>query len=216
MYELMAFGADQVGRLTGLSQWQLRHWASTDFFLPEYRDADRRYFGRIYSFRDVVGLRVLAKLRKEHRIRLQELRKVGAWLGERFRDPWSSLTFYVVGRHVVFDDPASGLRIAPGTPSQIVLPIKLVEISEETADAVKCLQRRSAKDYGKVVRNRNLAHNAPVLAGTRIPTEAVWDFHEAGYDIDAIIREYPRLTRKDVQAAIRYEQQRRKPKQQAS
>ena len=81
MHELMAFSADQVSRLTGLSTWQLRHWATTDFFLPEYRDETRRYFERVYSFRDVVGLRALAKLRKEHRVSLQELRRAGTWLG---------------------------------------------------------------------------------------------------------------------------------------
>lgn len=209
MYELMAFSSDQVSRLTGLSAWQLRHWAATDFFLPEYRDDARRYFGRVYSFRDVVGLRALAKLRKEHKVSLQELRRAGAWLGERFRDPWSTLTIYVVGRRVVFDDPDSGLRLQPGSPSQIALPIKLEKISEETAVAVKRLQRRGAEHYGKVVQNRYLAHNSPVLSGTRVPTVAIWDFHEAGFDAAAIQREYPTLTRRDIQAAIRFEQRKR-------
>ena len=210
MHELMAFSADHVSRLTGLSAWQLQHWAATDFFLPEYRDEHQRYFGRLYSFRDVVGLRALAKLRKEHRVSLQELRRAGAWLGERFRDPWATLTIYVVGRRVVFDDPETGLRLQPGTPSQIVLPIDLVKISAETAVAVKRLQRRAPDQIGKVVRNRYLVHNAPVLAGTRITTAAIWDFHQAGYDADAIMREYPTLKRRDIQAAIRYEQGRRR------
>lgn len=215
MHEFMAFSSDQVSRLTGLSAWQLQHWAATDFFLPEYRDADRRYFGRIYSFRDVVGLRALAKLRNEYWISLQELRRVGAWLGERFRDPWATLTFYVVGRRVVFDDPVSGLRMAPGTPSQLTLPIEMVKITEETARAVKRLQRRGPEQIGKIVRNRYLAHNEPVLAGTRIPTAAIWDFHDAGFGVEDIQREYPTLTRRDIQAAIRYERKRR-PKTQAS
>jgi len=209
MHEFMAFSADQVSRLTGLSAWQLQHWAATDFFLPKYRNEDQRYFGRLYSFRDVVGLRALAKLRKEHKVALQELRRVGSWLGERFIDPWATLTFYVVGRHVVFDDPQSGLRLRPGSPSQIALPIKMVEIARETETAVKRLQHRGREHVGKVVRNRYVAHNAPVLAGTRIPTAAVWDFFEAGYSVDAIIGEYPSLKPKDVQAAIRYEQARR-------
>lgn len=205
----MAFSADQVSRLTGLSPWQLQHWAATDFFLPEYRDEDQRYFGRLYSFRDVVGLRALAKLRKEHQVSLQELRRVGAWLGERFRDPWATLTFYVVGRRVVFDDPESGLRMRPGSPGQIALPIRMVEISRETESAVKRLQHRGRDHIGKVVRNRYVAHNAPVLSGTRIPTAAIWDFFEAGYSIDAIMAEYPTLKRRDVQAAIKYERERR-------
>jgi uncharacterized protein (DUF433 family) len=53
-------------------------------------------------------------------------------------------------------------------------------------------------------------HNAWVVAGTRIPTEAIWNFHAAGYDAEAIIREYPRLTPDDVRAAIDFESRRHK------
>jgi uncharacterized protein (DUF433 family) len=52
-------------------------------------------------------------------------------------------------------------------------------------------------------------NNTPVVAGTRVPTEAIWNFHEAGYDTDAIIREYPQITAADVRAAIMYEESRR-------
>jgi uncharacterized protein (DUF433 family) len=44
-----------------------------------------------------------------------------------------------------------------------------------------------------------------VLAGTRIPTQAIWNFYRAGYKMLAILKEYPRLTAKDVQAAIEFE-----------
>jgi len=49
-----------------------------------------------------------------------------------------------------------------------------------------------------------------VLKGTRIPTAAVWNLHQANYDAAAIIREYPRLTRADVAAALDYEEERRR------
>jgi len=44
--------------------------------------------------------------------------------------------------------------------------------------------------------------NAPVLAGTRIPTSAIREFAAAGYNTAAILREYPTLTAKDVAAAL--------------
>lgn len=84
MAELLAFTADHVARLTGLSNRQLRYWDQTGFFAPTHLDEHhRRAFGRIYSFRDVVGLRAISILRKTHKIPLQELRRVGEWLRGR-------------------------------------------------------------------------------------------------------------------------------------
>lgn len=36
MGEMLAFTADQVSRLTGLSERRLRYWDKTGFFNPEY------------------------------------------------------------------------------------------------------------------------------------------------------------------------------------
>ena len=88
------FSADQVRRLTGLSEHQLRYWDNTAFFSPWRLDTGpHRPYNRIYSYRDLVGLRAVAILRNSHRIPLQELRKVGKWLSERCDTPWSSLSF---------------------------------------------------------------------------------------------------------------------------
>lgn len=88
MAELAAFTAEHVCRLTGLSSRQLRYWDRTDFFSPTLLDDHRRRaFGRIYSFRDVVGLGTTSILRNIHRVPLQELRRVGAWLKERHDAP---------------------------------------------------------------------------------------------------------------------------------
>jgi uncharacterized protein (DUF433 family) len=58
MSETLAFTAENVCKLTGLSARQLAYWDATDFFSPELLDEHRRRaFGRLYSFRDVVGLR---------------------------------------------------------------------------------------------------------------------------------------------------------------
>jgi uncharacterized protein (DUF433 family) len=49
-----------------------------------------------------------------------------------------------------------------------------------------------------------VAHNAPVLAGTRIPVRAIKRFNEAGYSVAQILSEYPTLTESDVVAALAY------------
>ena len=209
MTGILGFSADQVCRLTGLTMRQLRYWDRSGFFSPRFGDRRaHRPYSRVYSFRDVVGLRALALLRNVHRVPLQELRAVGARLAEQFDAPWASLTFYVAGRRVFFDDPRTGVRMDVRT-GQTVFPFAMLRIAREMQDEVGRLRERDPGDVGRVVRHRYLVHNEPVLAGTRIPTTAVWNFHHAGYDTEAIIAEYPRLTPVDVRAAISYEEQRR-------
>jgi uncharacterized protein (DUF433 family) len=210
MSELAAFTAEHVCRLTGLSARQLRYWDQTEFFSPTLVEGfPRRPFGRIYSFRDVVGLRTISILRNEHRVPLQELRRVGAWLHERHEAAWSSLRFALKGRKVVFFDPDAGVAVEPRGAGQEVLPISLQPIADDMSRAADRLRERSPDQIGQVVRNRYVVHNAWVVAGTRIPTTAIWNFHEAGYSADRIVGEYPRLTHADVEAAIAFEKQRR-------
>ena len=209
MPELAAFTAEQVCRLTGLSARQLSYWDRTEFFSPTLvDDYSRRAFGRIYSFRDVVGLRAIGILRKVHEVPLQELRKVGQWLRRHHDTPWSSLRFALHGRKVVFQDPASGSIVEPRGAGQKVFPIALEPIANEMREAAAHLRDRRADQLGQLSRNRYVVHNAWVIAGTRIPTTAVWNFHRAGFTSDAIIQEYPRLTAADVAAAIEFERDR--------
>lgn len=206
MPELAAFTADNVCRLTGLSARQVGYWAKTGFFSPTLLDEyGRRAFGRIYSFRDVVGLRTIAILRNEHGVPLQELRRVGEWLQSKHDTPWSSLKFALRGRKVVFYDPGSGVAVEPRGAGQEVMPIALEPIAAEMRNAASRLRERRDEQLGQLNRNRYVVHNAWVVAGTRIPTSAIWNYHEAGYSSEDIIKEYPRLTPQDVAAAIDFE-----------
>ena len=209
MSEIAAFTAEHVCRLTGLSARQLRYWDNTAFFSPTYIDGYHgRPFGRIYSFRDVVGLRTIALLRK--RAPLQELRRVGAWLKERYDAPWASLRFALKGRKVVFFEPGQDVvAVEPRGAGQSLLHIELEPIANEMREQAQRLRERAPEQIGKISRNRYVVRNQPVIAGTRIPTRGIWNYHEAGFSPAEIIREYPRLTEADVRAAIEFEERRR-------
>jgi uncharacterized protein (DUF433 family) len=144
-------------------------------------------------------------LRKRYNVPLQELRRVGTWLTERHAEPWSSLRFALLQRRVVFFEPNTGDIVEPRGHGQEVLPIALEPIANEMRDAAAQLRERSAEQLGQLARNRYVVHNAWVIAGTRIPTTAIWNFHSAGYSDEAIVAEFPRLTVKDVRAAIDFE-----------
>jgi uncharacterized protein (DUF433 family) len=208
MPNLLAFTSEHVSRLTGLTLRQLVYWDRTGFFIPQLAAADRRRpFSRIYSFRDVVGLRALAELRNRHRVPLQRVR---SWLAEHHETPWSGLTLYVGGQRVYFDDPRSSTRQAARVPGQTVLPFEMQRVASQIEDAAAELRQRPCEQVGKITRHRYIAHNADVLAGTRIPTSAVWNFHRAGFTAAGILREYPQLTEADIRAAIDFEEQRRR------
>jgi uncharacterized protein (DUF433 family) len=211
MGEIVVFTAGQVARITGVSERQLRYWDATDFYHPHFVVGERgEPFGRLYSFRDVVALRTIAMLRQEHSIPLQELRRVGAWIGERDESAWGRTQFYVTGRRVIFDDPRTGLRQMTRSHGQLLLPISLEPIAHQVREAALHLRERSEDQIGQISRHRSVVGNAPVVAGTRVPTAAIWHLHQAGNSPDEIARQFPRLTPADVQAAIAFETGRRK------
>lgn len=200
---IRAFDADHVVKLTRLSHAQLRYWDRTGFFRREFGSTQRTPFARIYSFQNVVGLRTLGILRRDYKIPLQHLRKVAQELHRHRNAPWAELSLHVLGRQVYFQEPESG-RVRRALDGQYAL-VPLKRIVEDVADAANRLRDRDDKQIGRIERNRNVVHNAWVVAGTRIPTKAIQRFHEAGYSAKKIIREYPSLTKRDIEAALKHE-----------
>ncbi len=209
MPRILAFTGQQVSRLTGLSQRVLRYWEQTGVYAASYVDERSRVpYRRIYSFRDVVSLRTLALLRRHHRVRLDDLRRTGVFLRETYPDrpdPWAELRFGVLNGRVVFRNPETGGWLTTAPPGQIVLPIDVEEIARATEQEATRFTERRPEDIGAVVRHRYVLGNAWRLAGTRIPTSAVWHFHEDGADVAAIRRAYPDLAEADVVAALDHE-----------
>jgi uncharacterized protein (DUF433 family) len=202
---IRAFGAEHVVKLTGLSYGQLRAWDLTGFFAPEYAYEDRRSpHSRIYSFRDVVGLRTVAVLRERYRVSLQELRRVAARLSELGYNHWADVKLYVVNRQVHFQPPGTDRIVGVWDGQQAMLPV--IEVIEDVKNRVAFIQTRSKGQHGRIEQHRYVARNSPVIAGTRIPVAAIRRYKEAGYTIAQIIREYPTLSPKDVKAALSFKE----------
>jgi len=62
----------------------------------------------------------------------------------------------------------------------------------------------------KIVVDPKILAGKPVVAGTRIPVYLILNLLANGYDFDRIIEAYPRLNRADIEAAIKYSEQRMK------
>lgn len=201
---ISAFSEDQVERLTGLSKGQLRYWDNTGFFRPAFGIENRRVaLSRIYSFRDIAALRVLFVLRNQYMVPLQHLRKVADELAHLEDDKWTATTLYVVNKKVAFDEPDTQVprEVVSG---QYVHPFHLRPVVEDTREAVRRLGMRQEGDFGRVEQKRNVSHNLPVVAGTRIPVRAIKNYIEDGFTDAQIITEYPSLTEADIDAVKRY------------
>ena len=195
------FAEEQASRISGVSIYQLRQW-NRDGFFPAAFDIGRQHvpFGQIYSFRDLVSLRVLNDLRNKKKIPLSHLREVSAKLSHFGDRKWSGTTLYVLGKRVVLEDPATKDR-EDVVSGQKVLNIPLRVIIKNTRERIKELNNRDGK-LGQFTRGKFVAHNELVFSGTRIPVSIVIEFHEAGYSPAKILNEFPDLTETDIEAAI--------------
>ena len=203
---LVAFSEDQACRLTGLTSHQLRYWDRTDFFSPSFADGEwKRSFGRVYSFRDIVALRVLGVLRNQYRVSVQHLRDVKERLRPRVStrdDLWTGVTLYVLNRRVYWVEQGDTLPSGVATGQYVVPTIDFDRVVNQTqGDATGLLQRRP-ETVGHIERVKLVNQRAEVLAGTRIPVRAIKRFSEAGYSTEQILREYPDLSEEDVAAAL--------------
>jgi uncharacterized protein (DUF433 family)/DNA-binding transcriptional MerR regulator len=202
---ISAFTEEDVERLTGVTKRQLRYWDSDGFFVPSlgYEDRSRPY-SRLYTFRDIVCLKVLNALRNEIKVTLPHLREVKDKLLHLGEDLWAKTTLYVLNKQVTFTNPQTG-KLEEVVSGQGVLQIPLEVVAGSVHEAIKVLRQRDASSIGKVARKRGIAYNQPVIAGTRIPVRSVKAFFAAGYTVEQIRKEYPTLTEADVLAAIQYD-----------
>lgn len=197
-----AFSEEQVAKLTGLSSSQLRAWNRRGFIRPEYKSeqAGRKPFAYIYSFKDLLKLRVLNQLRNHHRVPMRELERVERELAHLGDEKWTSQKLWVHDRRVVFEEPES-LRKREIASKQFVAEIALRVVTSDARQDIRKLNERGGGEVGRIERKRFVRASEAVFAGTRIPVRAVADYLRAGYGPDHIVREFPDLRAGDIEAA---------------
>lgn len=203
MSVLMAFTAQQLARLSRISERRIRYWEKTGVFRPDYIEKrERGPFRKIYSFRDLVSLRTLGLLRDRFDIQLDELRQASAYLHEHTEAPWSKLALRVYGSHLAFRDPNTNEWMTAAPVGQLLLTLEMSEVSRESETEARRSMERLPDHYGKIARNRNVMSNAWVVSGTRIPVEAILSLKDDGLSTEEIIEQYPSLVAADIEAAI--------------
>lgn len=195
-----AFSEEQTERLAKISGRQLRYWTRTGFFRPSINDSSITMLGTdVYSFEDVVSLRVLGTLRNVHGVSLQHLRKVRDRLTLE-QSAWANSCIYVLKKNVYFDNELGGAT--NGETGEDTLPnVPLRLVIENVRKDTEALKFRDAEQIGQLTSKRAIARNGQVFAGTRIPVAMVKEYFDEGFGVHDIILDYPTLTRQDVEKA---------------
>ncbi len=61
--------------------------------------------------------------------------------------------------------------------------------------------RRTSK---RIVIKPDVCNGRPVIRGTRITVQTILEFLAAGDSVEDVLREFPKLTRADIRASLRY------------
>lgn len=122
------YGARAVLQLIGISYRQLDHWARTGLVRSSVRQASGRGSRRVYSFRDLVALRVVGQLR-EAGVSVQTIRKAVAYLKRHPEQPLSTLNLVGHGKKVftLTDDPSKLVEASDN--GQVVLSISVASLA---------------------------------------------------------------------------------------
>lgn len=198
--DVLAVSDQRARKLARISMRQLRYWEQTGLVRPSVKRAlSSGRTVRLYTSGDLLELLVAAELRRRPGISLQHIRRIVAYLRQQdYRAPLRELRFATCGRDIYFQRPDGSWSGDP-LPDQVVfsqaLALDVVRARIESA------RGRDPESIGKVSRRRGVQGGRPVIAGTRIPVDAIQRYLQAGYDAQAIIGEYPSLTPADIEVA---------------
>jgi DNA-binding transcriptional MerR regulator len=99
MPESEGYRVPQVCKVVGISYRQLDYWARTGLVTPSIREAGGSGTQRLYSFQDMVQLRVVKKL-LDAGLSLQKIRKAVGFLQEHLDDGPAQVTLLSDGSSV--------------------------------------------------------------------------------------------------------------------
>ncbi|MFT4038615.1 MAG: DUF433 domain-containing protein [Thermomicrobiales bacterium] len=198
------FSPRQVARVTGISLDQLEEWLEDEVVVPIHPAASGDFAGAIYGMGDIVAL-----------LAIQHLQKAGV------AAYWLAGVQHLLAEHVTLDElrqhqvcfAANRIHIirsdADNTDASFEsadpVCVALEPLVSRALEGVERLSERLPEQIGQIVSDPYIWEGVPIIAGTRIPTFTMTDLVRSGWTIQRILWEYPRLTKEDVEAALRFD-----------
>ncbi|MFT4306249.1 MAG: DUF433 domain-containing protein [Microbacterium sp.] len=165
----MPFNVALASVLSGASERQLSHWRKTGLLVPEVNSNGRPI---LYSFRDILALRTVVKLRKDEP--LQRVRKAFAML------PALDLTEHPASYALVSEGSTIALRAADGSEIDLVnrpghgIMATLADVMDSfVSGRGEVVDLRRPRPHLQV-REQRLG-GWPTIEGTRVPYDVIAD-----------------------------------------
>jgi DNA-binding transcriptional MerR regulator len=144
--ELGAFSADVARKIVGITYRQLDYWDKTGLIRPSVQRAKGRGSRRLYSFEDLVELRVVAKLLAAG-VSLPAVRKATRYLRQHFTDvvrPLARLALQADGKRVLVSTTDGKHLIDATAGGQVVITVAIAPIVKDLRERVTELRTQRA------------------------------------------------------------------------
>lgn len=193
------FGIETAARLAGLSRYQLVQWDNSGFFAPSLGLEDRKVrHSRIYNFKDVLALKVLAILKVKYGVSTQNLKKAKDWIGLQEDAEWADRAISVdLVRRKVLIPGDDGMPVDP-EDDQSIFHFAIGPVRDQLIREIEQHSQRPESAIGQVSQARGFVNNKETYAGTRIPISAVQSFIDEGFTDSEILEQYPSLDVRDI------------------
>ena len=140
-----AFDSKTVSRLVGVSLRQIQYWDERGFIRPSVKTAGGRGTKRLYSFSDLIQLKVVKDL-GDHGLSPGKIRRCLRHLKNSFpeyRQPLASLRYLTDGEDL-FVLTSDRQKILRAMERQFVLSLGIGSLVHELDDEVRRLSRRES------------------------------------------------------------------------
>lgn len=199
----MPFSTALVAAHSGLTERQVRYWSKPQRGWPPLVKPEYRARPALWSFRDLVALRMLARVREgtplpQIRAAVKAVRKLTG--GEHL----SAHTLRAAGRTVLWlpDGEGSKVGVDPLTGQQadrILLSDVLGEFDGERGKVLDL-----TNPYPGVSVDPQVLSGFPVAAGTRVPYDLIAGLVRDGVPPDEVRHYYPSVTEEGARDAERF------------
>ncbi|HWP59078.1 MAG TPA: MerR family transcriptional regulator [Candidatus Acidoferrales bacterium] len=140
-----AFDSKSASRIAGVSLRQIQYWDERGFIRPSVKVAEGRGTRRLYSFSDLVRLRVVKDL-SDHGVSLSKIRRSVAFLRRSFSaapSPAESLRYLTDGEKI-FLLTADKSKILDAMERDFVLSLRIGSLVRQVHGEVNRLRLRPA------------------------------------------------------------------------
>jgi uncharacterized protein (DUF433 family) len=216
--DLPAYAILDAARLLGVSPSTVRAWALGQ--PSDSRDSKKRFQSvieiadrdeKLLSFRNLVELHVLAAIRRQYGVSLQNVRRAVEFMRKRLRSehPLASHRMLTDGKDLLVRHAGDLLNVSKA--GQIEMDIVSAFLSRIEFARDGALLRLFPftttsidSDPRTVVIDPRVQFGRPCVLGTGIPTEVIAERFQAGERIEDLSTDYG-ITDRQVEDAIRYE-----------